>query len=155
MESPVEGSSSRSNCMASAEVKTSSMYRKSIQRTNSSGVISDTTCQTGLWRVFAHRSQRALTRAPSAMWITPFSGPIHRNWLSEFKYRHVLPQFADRVSNSFPTTIGARLDIAAHTTSVPRPSVNVFDTGLLLVPSSSTANRVFLERSYHTMPHVR
>ncbi len=68
---------------ASSGVTASVIYLKSIHRTNSSGVISATMRQTGLRSVFAQRSQSALTTAPKAKWMTPFSGPIHLNWESE------------------------------------------------------------------------
>ena len=38
--------------------------------------------QTGLPASLAARSQAALTTAPIAMCMTPFSGPSHRSWLS-------------------------------------------------------------------------
>jgi hypothetical protein len=68
---------------ASSGVTASVIYLKSMHLTNSSGVISATIRQTGLLSDFAHRSQIAFTTAPRARWITPFSGPIHRNWESE------------------------------------------------------------------------
>ena len=37
---------------------------------------------TGLPSALAQRSQTALTTAAVARWMTPFSGPIQRSWLS-------------------------------------------------------------------------
>jgi hypothetical protein len=59
-------SSAFSMAIASSGVIASVIYLKSMQRTNSSGLISATTCQTGLLRVFARRSHIALTTEPSA-----------------------------------------------------------------------------------------
>ena len=61
------------------------MYRKSISATCSARVMSQISCQSGLPARFANRSQRALTTAAVARWMTPFSGPIQRSWLSPTK----------------------------------------------------------------------
>ncbi|CAM5243657.1 hypothetical protein STANM309S_05161 [Streptomyces tanashiensis] len=58
------------------------MYRKSIWSTSQAGSASARNCQTGLPARLAARSQTALTTAPIAMCITPFSGPSQRSWLS-------------------------------------------------------------------------
>ena len=63
--------------------------------------------QSGLPAVFAKRSQTALTTAAVARWITPFSGPIQRSWLSPTS---VAPERAhvgeELVGRDGPTTSG-------------------------------------------------
>ena len=76
-------------------------------------------------RVFAKRSQTALTTAAVARWITPFSGPIQRSWLSPTSVRQNAPMSAKSSSVRRPTTSGRSASTAATTTSVPRPIVNV------------------------------
>ena len=44
--------------------------------------MSTSSFQSGLPARFAKRSQTALTTAAVARWMTPFSGPIQRSWLS-------------------------------------------------------------------------
>lgn len=83
------------------------------------------TFQTGFFRVFDHRSQRAFTTAPSAKCMTPFSGPTQRSWLSEVRYRHVFLQSLVNESNDRPTIKGPKWSIAAQTKSFPRPIVKV------------------------------
>jgi hypothetical protein len=68
----------------------------------------------------------AFTTAPSARWITPFSGPIQRSCESETRYRHVWPQFATREERVRPLMRPATLSIALQTMSLPRPMVKVF-----------------------------
>ena len=101
------------------------MYRKSIKATSSSGVMSTRSFQSGLPAVFANRSQTALTTAAVARWMTPFSGPIQRSWLSPTSSRQKVPMSANRSSVERPTTSGRSASTAATTTSVPRPIVNV------------------------------
>ncbi len=69
--------------IASSGVIASVIYLKSMHLTNSSGDISATILHTGLFNVLAHKSQMAFTTAPSARWMTPFSGPIQRSCESE------------------------------------------------------------------------
>ena len=112
-----------SNSTASSGVSASVMYRKSMHFTSSSGDMSATTFHTGFCSVFAHRSHRALTTADSARCMAPFSGPIHRTCPSETKYRQVSPQLEVSESSDRLTRSGARLLMAAQTTSFPRPIV--------------------------------
>jgi hypothetical protein len=114
--------------MASSGVIASVMYRKSIHLTNSSGVMSATILQTGLFNVFAQRSQIALTTAPRAKWMTPFSGPIHLNCESETRYLQVFPQFSTREERVRPLIRSATLSMALQTMSLPRPIVKVYNT---------------------------
>lgn len=118
-------SSAFNMAIASSGVIASVIYLKSIHLTNSSGDMSATILHTGLFNVLAHRSQIALTTAPSARCITPFSGPIHRNCESETRYRHVSPQFATREARVRPLMRSATLSIALQTMSFPRPIVKV------------------------------
>lgn len=64
---------------ASSGVRTSAMYRKSICRTSQAGSASASSRHTGFPARLAARSQAALTTAPIAMCITPFSGPSQRS----------------------------------------------------------------------------
>ena len=59
-------------------------------------------CHNGWPSRLARRSHKALSTAPQAMWITPFSGPSQRNCGSPVSSRPNGPRFADVV------------DIAAH-----------------------------------------
>jgi hypothetical protein len=111
--------------IASSGVIASVIYLKSMHLTNSSGDISATILHTGLFKDLAHKSQIAFTTAPSARWMTPFSGPIQRSWESETRYRHVWPQFATREERVRPLMRSATLSIALQTMSFPRPIVNV------------------------------
>ena len=81
--------------------------------------------QSGLPARLANRSQTALTMAAVARWMTPFSGPIQRSWLSPTRLRQNPPMSANRSSVDRPTTRGWRARTPATTTSVPRPIVNV------------------------------
>ncbi len=85
--------------------------------------MSAATFHTGLCSVLAQRSHRALTTAESARCMAPFSGPIHRTCPSETRYRHVWPQLEVNDSRGWSTRSGARLLMAAQTTSFPRPIV--------------------------------
>ena len=54
--------------------------------------------QSGLSARLAATSHRALTTAAVARWMTPFSGPSHRSWLSpvnRFHATHVVEQRLD------------------------------------------------------------
>ena len=68
----------RSISIASSLVKTSVKYRKSMHPTNSSGVMSTTSRQSGLYCDFAQRSQTALRMAHAASCMTPRSGDMNR-----------------------------------------------------------------------------
>ena len=57
-------------------------YLKSTRDTNCSGVISTKSFQTGFDSILPHKSQKEFTIPATARWSGPFSGPIHRNWLS-------------------------------------------------------------------------
>ena len=48
------------------------------RRIQLTGVMSTISFQSGLFRERAYMSHSALSTAPSAMWMTPFSGPILR-----------------------------------------------------------------------------
>lgn len=96
-----------------------------MQRTSSAGVMSATSCQTGLPSALAHRSQAALTTAPVARWIAPLSGPIQRSWLSPVTWRQNRPMSDAIQSRSRPTTSGRSASIAATQISLPRPMVKV------------------------------
>ncbi len=87
--------------------------------------MSTSSFQSGLPARFATRSQAALTTAAVARWMTPFSGPIQRNWLSPTRSRQKPPRSASVASTDRPTTRGAIARTPATTTSVPRPVVNV------------------------------
>ena len=66
-----------------------------------------------------------MTTAAVARWMTPFSGPIQRSWLSPTSDRQNAPMSAKSSSLERPTTSGRSASTAATTTSVPRPIVNV------------------------------
>jgi hypothetical protein len=68
----------------------------------------------------------ALTTAPRARWMTPFSGPIQRSCESLTRWRQVLPQFSTRDSRVRPLIRSARWAIAVQTISLPRPIVKVW-----------------------------
>ena len=87
--------------------------------------MSQSSFQSGLPSRFAKRSQTAFTTAAVARWITPFSGPIQRSWLSPTSVRQNWPMSANSSSVRRPTTSGRNASTAATTTSVPRPIVNV------------------------------
>ena len=87
--------------------------------------MSTSSFQTGLPARFATRSQAALTTAAVARWMTPFSGPIQRSWLSPTRSRQKPPRSPSMASIDRPTTSGAIARTPATTTSVPRPVVNV------------------------------
>jgi hypothetical protein len=94
----------------------------------------------------------ALTTAPSARWMTPFSGPIQRSCESETRYRHVWPQFATREERVRPLMRSATLSIALQTISFPRPMVKVYFKGI----SQSIARLVWGEEGerrggYHSV----
>ena len=96
-----------------------------MHRTSSSGVMSTMTFQSGLPSVLAYRSHTALTMAAVARWMTPFSGPTQRSWLSPTMCDQKAPRSAVNDSRVRPTTSGARASIAATHSSLPRPLVNV------------------------------
>ncbi len=81
--------------------------------------------QTGFFSRFACRSHTALTIAAIEMWMTPFSGPSHRSWLSDDSSRQNAAGCAMMSSSVRPTTSGRKARIAATHTSLPRPIVNV------------------------------
>jgi hypothetical protein len=58
------------------------------------------------------------------MWITPFSGPSHRSWLSLVSRAENLPRSARISATGNPTTSGASERTAATVSSLPRPTVN-------------------------------
>ncbi len=99
------------------------MYLKSIWPTSHSGSASARSCQSGLPARLAVRSQAALTTAPIAMCITPFSGPSHRSWLSPIRSRFNVPGSAQSSSTDRPITWSRSASIAATWTSLPRPMV--------------------------------
>ena len=70
----------------------------------------------------ARRSHTAFTTAPIAMWMTPFSGPSQRSWLSQTRRRRGRPVGQDS-STSRPTRKGSQAPMAASWTSLPRPMV--------------------------------
>src|SRR3569832_2137452 len=72
--------------------------------TSCSGVISPTSCHTGLPATLPSRSHAALPTAPVARCIAPLSGPIQRSWLSDDTCRHVVAHHA----------IVERLDCSHH-----------------------------------------
>ena len=100
-------SRSRSIASASSGVIASVMYRKSMQPTSASGVMSASSFQSGLRSVFAQRSQIALTTAAVARWITPFSGPIQRSCESDVRRRQKPAMSAVIDSSATPVTMGA------------------------------------------------
>ena len=55
----------------------------------------------------------ALTTAPIAMCMTPFSGPSQRSWVSPISAREKPPEVGQRRRPSRPTTYGASASIAA------------------------------------------
>ena len=76
-------------------------------------------------RLFAQRSQTALTTAPTARCMTPFSGPSQRSWPSDTSERQK-PRMSPVIPSSVrPTTSGSSARMAATQTSVPRPFVKV------------------------------
>lgn len=101
------------------------MYRKSMQRTSSAGLISDTRRHSGLASLLAHRSQTAFTTAAVARWMAPLSGPIQRSWLSEVTCLQNRPGFSRIQSRSRPTTQCDSASMALQTISLPRPMVKV------------------------------
>lgn len=101
------------------------MYPKGTHATSSSGAMSLSSFHSGLSSVRAHRSQTALTSAAVARWMTPFSGPSHRSWLSPVRWCQKPPISDVMVARSPPSSRGARLSMAATHSSLPRPIVNV------------------------------
>ena len=81
--------------------------------------------QSGLPADLAYRSQTALTTAAVARWMTPFSGPTQRSWLSPVIMRQNAPISAVNDSSVLPTTSGLSAWIAATHSSLPRPIVKV------------------------------
>ena len=81
--------------------------------------------QSGLPSTLAHRSQAALTTAAVARWMTPFSGPTQRSWLSPVTWRQKPAMSAAHASSDWPTTNGSSARTAATHSSLPRPMVNV------------------------------
>ncbi len=67
----------------------------------------------------------ALTTAAVPRWMAPFSGPIQRSWLSRVTVFQKAPMSAQACSTGQPSTSGRSASIAAQTTSLPRPMVNV------------------------------
>ena len=86
--------------------------------------MSTSSFQSGLPARFAKRSQTAFTTAAVARWITPFSGPIQRSWLSPTRSRQNASHVAEGLDVA-PDDEGPRASTPATTTSVPRPIVNV------------------------------
>ena len=74
---------------------------------------------TGLPSAFAHRSHTAFTTAAVARWMTPFSGPSHRSWLSPVMCRQKPPMSPAIDSSVRPTTSGASASTAATHDLVP------------------------------------
>lgn len=110
-----------------------------MERTNSSGVKSQMSFQSGFLLYFAIMSQSALDTAAVARWITPFSGPSHRCCGSEMtmaceserchsgegmqgsrKLKNA-PMSAKIESISMPTIRFATSVMAKQTISLPRP----------------------------------
>ena len=79
--------------------------------------------QTGLPATLAARSQAALTTAPIAMCMTPFSGPSQRSWLSPIRAALNPPRSPATSLTLRPTTCDRSAAMAATTTSLPRPMV--------------------------------
>ena len=85
----------------------------------------DSSSHRGIPDRFAYRSQTAFTIAAVAKWMTPFSGPSQRSWLSPASLRQKPPMSPNTSSTSCCSTSGVRALMAARHTSVPRPMVNV------------------------------
>ncbi len=122
--------------MASAGVSASVKYRQSTSSTICPGLISERSFHNGLPAIFAQRSQSALTTAAVAMWMTPFSGPSHRSWLSPVSRFQNSPGAAANSATVHPTTSGRRASTPATTTSVPRPIVNARPSPVIPSPRS-------------------
>jgi len=86
---------------------------------------SESNCHSGFPSARAHRSHMALMRAPAARWITPFSGPSQRNWLSPVNCRANAAMLSVSEERLRPLTYRARYSRANAQTSLPRPRVNV------------------------------
>ena len=91
------------------------MYRKSTRATISAGVMSTRSFHSGLPAVLANRSQTAFTTAAVARWMTPFSGPIQRSWLSPTSARQNSPISAEeRVGPTPDDERPERVDAGDH-----------------------------------------
>jgi hypothetical protein len=110
---------------ASAGLIASLMWWKSTLRTSSSVGISASSRHSGTPASLARRSQTALTSAPVAMWMTPFSGPSHRSCTSAVSDRQNVTGEAEISAMVRPTTWWARARTAAQVISLPRPLVKV------------------------------
>ena len=85
-----------------------------------------TSCHTGLPSRLAHRSHTALTSAAVARWITPFSGPSQRSWLSLVSRRHEAGHVAGELVEVAARRRGARAPRwRRRHRSLPRPMVKV------------------------------
>ena len=118
------GSVFRNMARASAGVSASVMYRKSTSSTICSGDKSERNFQSGFFAYFVTRSHAALTTAPAAICVTPFSGPSQRICESRTKLRAKSPMLVARSATSRPTAYGASCSIMSHCKSFPRPHVN-------------------------------
>jgi hypothetical protein len=58
------------------------------------------------------------------MWITPFSGPSQRSWLSRVSRAENAPRSPNTSATGRPITSGASERTAATVISLPRPTVN-------------------------------
>ena len=87
--------------------------------------MSTSSFQTGLPSRLAHRSHTALTMAPVAMWMMPFSGPSHRSCGSWVRERKNVRMSEVTDSSVRPLTWWASARAAPTVSSLPRPFVNV------------------------------
>ena len=110
---------------ASSRLSASEMYRKSTRSTICSGDSSDRCSHSGCPARLARRSHSAFSSAPTAMWMTPFSGPSQRSWASPVSSRPKSPRCSRTSSTSRPAIHGSSARMAATWTSLPRPVVNV------------------------------
>ena len=117
------GSVLRNISSASAGVSASVMYLKSTSSTICSGVRSERNFHKGFFACFVTRSHAALTTAPAAICVTPFSGPNQRICESRTKLRANSPMLVARSATSRPTAYGASCSIMSHCRSFPRPHV--------------------------------
>ena len=101
------------------------MWLKSTTATSSSGDIEAISFHSGRPARLALMSHSALSTAPAAMWLTPFSGPIQRNCESCTSSRDTSPRRESMSSTSQSGRNFTTEAIAAHITSLPRPPVKV------------------------------
>jgi hypothetical protein len=105
------------------------MYEKSKHYINFSGFMSTRSYHRGLFSTFDHKSHTAFTIPPTAICITPFSGPIHLIWGSQVSLCQNLEKSSIISSKERPRNRSWSSSTHFIIVSVPFPIVNI-----MLVP---------------------